>query len=73
MGVWRWSTEFAPAAYSRRARPWTADEIRIIRTSIEGGRSVAEIARELKRTEAAVRYKARLHGVALERETAVSV
>jgi len=71
MRVWRWSTAVPPGELSKRAKPWTPEEIRVIRTLIQSGCSVAEIARELKRTEAAVRYKARLHGVRLVADEAM--
>jgi DNA-binding NarL/FixJ family response regulator len=63
--MWRWPTQYAPTAASKRPRPWTVEEIRTVRTLVENGYSVAEIARELKRTESAIRYKARLHGLTL--------
>jgi hypothetical protein len=54
---------------NRAPEPWTAeDEVRL-RTLAAAGRSAATIAERLKRTEAAIRYKARALNINLARVT----
>jgi hypothetical protein len=53
----------------RPPQPWThEDEVRL-RTLAAAGRSAATIAERLKRTEAAIRYKARKLNINLARVT----
>ncbi|MCK1358926.1 hypothetical protein IVB28_08850 [Bradyrhizobium sp. 199] len=49
---------------------WTADEHERLKAMAEAGRRPDEIARELNRSEAAVRVRAWQHGIALRTVTA---
>jgi hypothetical protein len=49
------------------SEPWTPDDEARLRTLAAAGRSAAKIAERLKRTEAAIRYKARGLNITLAR------
>jgi DNA-binding NarL/FixJ family response regulator len=63
----RYSLELGVKRKMRPSQPWTSeDEVRL-RTLAAAGRSAATIAERLKRTEAAIRYKARALNIILAR------
>ena len=63
---WRWPTETSPGEGSLRHRSWTAEDVRLMRTLAQEGRTMAEIAKAVGRSEAATQYKARMYGVRLQ-------
>lgn len=48
----------------KKRTPWTAADLKLLRR-LAGRQTVKRIARDLKRTEAAVRYKAFTHGISV--------
>lgn len=50
--------------HTRKVTPWTPARVKHLRR-VAGRRSVKGIARELRRTEAAVRFKAHVEGISL--------
>lgn len=48
----------------RKIKLWTSEEIKLLRR-LTGHKSAAAIGRALKRSEAAVRFKAHMEGVSL--------
>ena len=46
--------------------PWTKDDIRQLKTHSKAKMPVVEVAKAMKRTEAAVRQKAKTIGIGLE-------
>ncbi len=47
-----------------KRRPWTNADVKVLR-SLAGKKSVMAIGRSLKRSEAAVRFKAHMKGIRL--------
>lgn len=49
---------------TRKVTPWTPAHVKLLRR-LAGRKSVKAIGRELKRSEAAVRFKAHMEGISL--------
>ncbi len=50
---------------AKKPRPWTKEDIRLLKTLIREKTKTSVVARKLKRTETATRQKARALGVKL--------
>lgn len=57
---WKWSRR-GPS--STRSRPWSSEELRILRALLRERRSWPEIAQALKRSTSSVLQRARQHGL----------
>lgn len=47
------------------ASSWSTEEIRKLRTMVQAGASVRDLAANLRRSESAIRNKAAMHGIPL--------
>ena len=58
---------------SAAASAWSVEDVRTLRTLAQSGMSIGAIAAALHRSESAVRNKACMHGVSLQRTRGVRV
>jgi hypothetical protein len=55
----------AKAALKAHRKPWTGENLKELRRMVRANRSAAQIAKAMKRTEAAIRFKAHTTGISL--------
>jgi hypothetical protein len=57
--------ETAMAKATKKPRPWTKEDVRLLKTLVREKTKTSAVARKLKRTEGATRQKASVLGVKL--------